>query len=128
MNGAHSSCLAGDTPFTTTAVTAVSAATLAPFDTLVLVQVCNPRTQFTAQQLTDINNFISGGKKLIIWDADFCAPSVDYSWFAAPFTTNNPGAAGATGTLTIAEDDTLASSNPSSPYFINAGIVGSQTD
>ena len=54
--------------------------------------------------------------------------ATDYSWLPFPFATNNPGAFGATGTLVIVEDNTLSSSDPVSPFFIDAAAVGSRTD
>jgi hypothetical protein len=78
------------------------------------------------QQKTALVNFLATGHKLIIYDSE-CAPQ-DYSWLPYPFTTNNPGAQGAQGTLTIVEENTLSSNNPASPFFINAAMLSTQTD
>jgi len=106
----------------------VSATTLANFDTVVLYQVGDAGTVFTAQQKADINNWVYNGGKLIVYDSDAC-PSVDYSWLAYPFTTNNPGQLGSNaGTLTIVEENELSSNDPASPYYIDAAWLSVNTD
>jgi hypothetical protein len=80
----------------------------------------------TAQQKADLVSFVNSGRKLIIYDSE--CTSQDYSWLPYPFTTVNPGALGAQGTLTIREENTLSSADPVSPYFIDAGMLGTQTD
>jgi hypothetical protein len=116
--------------FTDLAVADVSAANLAGMDTMVLNMVCNPLSDFTASQRTDIVNFVNGGGKLIIYDSDACGSTpVDYSWLPFPLTTNSPGATGTPGgTLTIVETDALASPNSADPSFIDTAKVTSDTD
>lgn len=80
----------------------------------------------TAQQKADLVSFVNLGRKLIIYDSE-CVTQ-DYSWLPYPFTTVNPGALGAQGALTIVEENTLSSSDPTSPYFIDAVMLGTQTD
>lgn len=80
----------------------------------------------TAQQKADLVSFVNLGRKLIIYDSECVAQ--DYSWLPYPFTTVNPGALGAQGTLTIVEENTLSSGDEASPYFINAVMLGTQTD
>jgi hypothetical protein len=121
----------GDFIFTPMDQAAVSAASLAPFDTAVLnmatsAMACNSATLSPAQQ-ADLVAFVGGGKKLIIFDSE-CSPGLDYSWLPYPFTTNNPGAMGAPGTLTIVEENTLSSNNPADPHFIDAVDLSVNTD
>ena len=87
---------------------------------------CNVNGNLSAQQKADIVTFVSQGGKLIIYDSE-CAPQ-NYSWLPFPFTTANPGAMGATGTLSISEDNVLSSANAADPHYINAGLLGSATD
>jgi uncharacterized repeat protein (TIGR01451 family) len=105
----------------------VNAATLANYDTLFLFAV-NPSV-FSAAQKTDIVNFVKGGGKLVIWDSEDPYPgSWSYSWLPSGWTSSVPGPQGASGTLTIVEENTLSSANSASPYYINAGYLGSSTD
>lgn len=120
----------GDFRFTNLAPAAVSTANLAPFDTVVLnvassQMACNVNI-LTAQQKADLVTFIGTGKKMIIYDSE-CSPQ-NYNWLPFPFTTANPGARGARGTLTIVEENTLSSNDPLSPYFINANYLSTSTD
>jgi hypothetical protein len=80
----------------------------------------------SSQQKTDLVNFVGGGYKLIIYDSE-CPPQ-DYSWLPFSFTTANPGAMGAQGTLSIVEENTLSSNDPANVHYINAAMLGSQTD
>ncbi len=113
----------------------VTAATLAPFDT-VLLNVASPFPggglncdvvgNLSPQQRQDLVNFVGQGNKLIIYDSE-CSPQ-DYSWLPFPFTTNNPGGLGARGTLTIVEDNTLGDNDSTDSHYIDAGLVASATD
>jgi len=121
----------GDFTFTPMDPAAVSAASLAPFDTAVLnmatsAMACNSATLSPAQQ-ADIVAFVGGGKKLVIFDSE-CVPGLDYSWLPYPFTTDNPGAMGMPGILTIVEDNTLSSNDPADPHFIDAVDLSVNTD
>ena len=69
------------------------------------------------QQASDLNAWVNAGGKLIMYDSEMSA--IDYSWLIYPFTTNNPGAMGASGELTYLEDNDLGNGNPASPYYIN---------
>ncbi|MCA8953040.1 MAG: hypothetical protein KDE27_26245 [Planctomycetes bacterium] len=84
----------------------------------------------SASQKADLNTFVNGGGKLIIYDSECTfGGSVDYSWLTYPFNTVNPGPAGAFGgTLTIFEDNALSSANPADPQFIDSNAITSQTD
>lgn len=110
---------------------AVTTSALAPFDTAVLNMASNAMecnsSNLSTQAQTDLVNWVKTGKKLIIYDSE-CSPGPNYSWLPFPFTTNNPGAMGGTGTLTIVEENTLSSSDPASPYFVDAAYLGSHTD
>ncbi|MCL6584332.1 MAG: putative Ig domain-containing protein [bacterium] len=119
-----------DFTFSTMAPSDVSASSLAPFDTVVLnvgssAMGCTCET-LTPQQKSDLIAFVASGKKLIIYDSE-CEP-VDYSWLPFPFKTSNPGPQGARGTLTIAEENTLSSSDPANPHYIDVVDLGSNTD
>ena len=120
----------GDFTFTEMLPTAVSAASLAPYDTAVL-NVASSAMQgttatLTVQQKQDLVAFVGAGKKLIIYDSE--CPTVDYSWLPYPFVTANPGQMGATGTLTIVEDNTLSSRDRNGPYYIDAAHLSTETD
>ncbi len=124
--------LAGKT-FTNMAPSAVTAAALAPYDTVVLnvasAQMGCNTTALSAQAKADLVSFVGSGHKLIIYDSECTPPGgVDYSWLPYSFTTNNPGAYGAHGTLSIIENNTLSDANASSPYYIDANYLGTQTD
>lgn len=123
----------GDFTFTNLAPGSVSAASLTPFDTVVL-NVASPEmgcdtATLPAPAKADLVSFVGGGKKMIIYDSE-CAvgAGVDYTWLPFPFTTDNPGAAGATGTLTIVEQNLLSTSNPADPHFIDAAALSTGTD
>jgi hypothetical protein len=114
----------------------VSATALAPFDTAVLnvassAMACNTNTLTVAQQAALVN-FVAAGKKLIIFDSE-CRPQ-DYSWLPFPFTTRNPGALGARGTLTVVEDNFLStkvgdpSCSSGDAHCIDVQYLGGSTD
>ncbi len=106
--------------FTPLAKAAISTSTLAPFDTLILFEVCDIATSLTASQHTALNNYLAAGNKILLYDADRCAPSAagnaDYSWFTFPFATSNPGPQGASGTLTVVENSSLTQGLSSDPF------------
>lgn len=86
---------------------------------------CNVASLSAAQRTAIVNHLLANGK-LFISDSE-CPPQ-DYSFLPTPFTTSNPGALGATGTVTIAEDSILASSIGSDSHFIDAQALGQYTD
>jgi Big-like domain-containing protein len=119
-----------DFTFTNVAPATVSAATLAPFDTVLLNVAssqmgCNVNT-LSASQKTDLVNFLNAWGKLIIYDSE-CQPQ-DYSWLPHPFTTSNPGALGGTGTVNVVEDNFLGSDTTGDSHFIDEVLLGQQTD
>lgn len=107
-----------------------SVASLAAYDTVVLhvagASLGCSTGSLSAAAKTALNQFVQGGGKLIIHDSE--CTSTDYTWVDFPFTTNNPGALGAAGTVSIVEDDSLGCSNPAASCFIDVGALGTQTD
>jgi hypothetical protein len=109
---------------------------LAAFDTVVLNVASSDigcdltaTGALTTSQKDDLNTFVENGGKLIIYDAECTfGGGVDYSWLPYPFTTNNPGAHDARGTLTIVEDNTLSSKDLADPHYIDAVHLGNNTD
>lgn len=120
----------GDFTFTGMVSADVSAATLGNYDTAVLNVASNDFDcdidTLNANQKTDLVNFVKGGKKLIIYDSE-CSTQ-DYSWLPFPFTTANPGAMGANGTLNILEENILSSKDPANVHYIDATFLGGSTD
>ena len=117
--------------FTNLPLGSVNAGFLAPYDTVVLMQVCNIATALSSSQKMDLINWVSNGGKLIIYDSDACSGgnTPDYSWFIYPFSTNNPGQQGARGgVLTVMEENTLSSADPASAYYINTADLVANTD
>ncbi|PKP60125.1 MAG: hypothetical protein CVT89_00445 [Candidatus Altiarchaeales archaeon HGW-Altiarchaeales-2] len=114
---------------TTVTYTTINAALLANYDTFVMWRTCETyMTAWTAQQKTDIVNWVYNGGKLVIWDTE-CTDNPSYTWLPYPITTNNPGAMGASGWhLTIVENNTLSHTDTTSPYYINTAIISSSTD
>ncbi|UCB60064.1 MAG: Ig-like domain-containing protein [Candidatus Bathyarchaeota archaeon] len=109
--------------FTTMGWASVSAASLAPYDTVVLT----PDTTtipLTTGQKSDLVSWVSSGGKLIIYDSEV-TPGPDYSWLPYPFTTNNPGAMGyAAAPIFFMESNRLGdNTNPMSPYYINTTVT-----
>jgi uncharacterized protein (TIGR03437 family) len=125
----------GDFTFAGLAPASVTAANLSLYDTAVL-NVASPSmncdmTKLSAQAKTDLVSFVGGGKKLLILDSECQASGgtgMDYSWLPYPFTTSNPGQAGAHGTLNIVENSSLASSVTGSASFVDANDLGKNTD
>jgi len=107
-------------------------ATMLPLYDTVLLNVagssgmsCN-MNNLSANAKTALVNFVSQGGKLIIYDSECVAQN--YSWLPYTFTTNNPGARGAQGQLTIVENNVLSSNVVSDPYYINEVLLETQTD
>lgn len=106
--------------FTPLSRASLSTSTLSSYDTLILFELCDIGTSFSSAQHDAINAFLAAGNKLLLYDADRCAPgeggNADYSWFTYPFTTSNPGPQGASGTLTIVENSTLTQGLANDPF------------
>lgn len=110
---------------------ALTAANLARFDTVALIQACDVNTVLTAQQKADLLAFVGAGHKLIIWDSECDEPVPDYSWLPFPFTSSNPGAQGAPAAcedLTIVEENSLSCTSPGQPCFVDTCTIGPETD
>ena len=97
------------------------------YDTVVLVGICDINSFLSNSQFKSrIEGFVFQGGKLIVWDSE--CTGTNYSKFIFPFTTSNPGAMGATGTLTDVEENTLSSKITSSANYINTSYISTQTD
>jgi hypothetical protein len=99
------------------------------FDTVALNGICDIGSNTFLGSATfrgRVQDFVVRGGKLLIWDSE--CQNTDYSKFFLPFTTNNPGALGANGTLQDVEENSLSSSDPLSPAFVNVGLVSTGTD
>jgi uncharacterized protein YkwD len=102
-------------------------ATLDPYDTLVLSQVCSIGS-LPPPMLIALTDWVASGRKLIIYDSDECSQPVDYLWLPYPFTTSNPGAQGSSnGQFRIVAEDSMISGDPKSLVFIDASEM-SQTE
>src|SRR5262249_53267559 len=83
----------------------------------------------SVQAKQDIVSFVGSGHKLVIYNSETSLQ--DYSWLPYPFQTSNPGQLGASGTVTVVENNTLSSNTTSGPYgayYIDAAALGSLTD
>ena len=89
------------------------------FDTVILYQLCNIGAPNNAAARAEINSFLNAGGKVMIFDADGCAPSSngtpDWSGFLFPFTSNNPGPHGASGSYTAVESSSLTTGLAAGP-------------
>jgi hypothetical protein len=106
--------------FSTMGWTSVSAASLAAYDTVVLM-VPSASIPLTTTQESDLVAWVSAGGKLIIYDSESASGvGVDYSWLPYPFTTRNPGAMGySIAPIVFVENNSLGSTDPTSPYYID---------
>jgi len=131
----------GDFTFTPIAPADVTAANLVTYDTAVLnvasaAMACSTGT-LSDQAKADLVEFVGNGNKLIIYDSECYPGPVDYTWLPFPFTTANPGALGAPGTLTVVENNLLSTwvgdpdcsgAGAADPHCINVAYLGSSTD
>jgi len=118
-----------DYTFTALSASQVSTETLVNYDTVIMFMF-DP-SQLTSAQKSAIVSWVFNGGKLLIWDSDQVPPDSpwDYTWLPYPFTTSTPGQTGAcTGKLDIMEENQLASSDPSSPYYIDTNALVHNTD
>lgn len=91
-------------------------------DTVVLGEVCDIKTSLSDPFKKGLVNWVAQGHKLIIQDSDACGPRAepDYSFLPYRLVTSNPGARGDKGDLLLfAEENTLATSNPEAPSFLD---------
>ena len=108
---------------------ATKANPLPGFDTVALNGICDIGSNLFLGNATfrgRVQDFVVRGGKLIIWDSE--CPTTDYSKFFLPFSTNNPGALGASGTLLDVEENSLSSGIATSPAFVNVGLISTGTD
>jgi hypothetical protein len=112
--------------FTPLAKAALSTTTLAPYDTLILFEVCDIATSLTTSQHDAINTYLAAGNKILLYDGDRCAAGdggvANYSWFTYPFYTSSPGPQGASGVLNVVENSSLTQGLSSDPF--NADELG----
>lgn len=113
--------------FTGLDVSEVDPSSLAPFDTVVLNQVST--VDLTAAARAALNSFVTGGGKLIIHDSDETAGN-DYSWLVAPASTGSscPNCGATDGTSQVLENNTMVSSDPVSPAYVNVAELQGVTD
>jgi outer membrane protein assembly factor BamB len=112
--------------FTSIGYSGVNYANLLQYDTVIMYQA-DP-DQLTSLQKSDLVKWVAHGGKLIIWDSD-AVPNTNYDWLPYPFTSHYPGQTGAFGgNLTILANNTLGSSDPLSPYYINTSNIAEQSD
>ncbi len=105
------------------------------YDTL-LLNVASPNlgcttSSLNASQKAALVSFMTGGGKLIIYDSECAAGlGVDYTWLPSTlqFNTSNPGALASHGSAKVVENNTLASGNPLSPYYVNLTSFCQSTD
>ncbi len=95
--GSYNGATFTDVPIT--AIDASPATALAPYDTVLLYEVCSIGSHPIA--LGAINTFLTNGGKVMIFDSDTCAPTAhgaaNWSGFLYPFTTTSPGPVGLGG-------------------------------
>jgi uncharacterized repeat protein (TIGR01451 family) len=105
--------------FTDIQVADVTPATLAQYDT-VFMYATNPNP-LSAQQKADLLSWVDAGGKLVLCPGEDIAygPAWDYSWLPEAVTLSTPGAMGAPGTLTIAEDSVLTQDGSGNPIDVN---------
>lgn len=98
--------------FTNVPVSSIEAApstALNGFDTAILYEICDINSHPAMENA--VNTFLDNGGKVMIFDADRCAPGegglANYSNFLFPFATSSPGPRGASGSYTSIEPSTL---------------------
>jgi hypothetical protein len=104
--------------FTAVPAANVTTAKLRQFDTVVLYGIRWSSLSATAQQA--INSFAATGK-VLIWDADDTGPQ-DFATFLHPFSDDASGEHKHSNGSVVSfpgGDNFLASSNPSSPYYLD---------
>ena len=108
----------------------ITPAKLAQFDTVALIQVNT--TKLSSAAKSALAQFVAGGGKLIIHDADETHLN-DYSWLLPEKNSTSIGAGcpncGLTsGTSTITENTGLISANPADPTYVNLPELQKYTD
>jgi hypothetical protein len=105
----------------------IEAPTLAQYDTVVLNQVFTETLSAAQQQA--LSAFVTSGGKLIIHDADGTEGN-NYSWLPVPAETGAScqNCGHTDGVAEIVEDNTLVSSDPSSPDYIDVEELPGNSD
>jgi hypothetical protein len=113
--------------FTEVPLDSLNAATLAQYDTVVLMQVSTGDLGPSAEQA--LSQFVTNGGKLIIHDADSTAGN-DYSWLPVPAQTGQScqNCGDTSGTSQVIENNTLVSANPGDPSYVNVSELEGNTD
>lgn len=105
--GSYNGATFTDVPIS--AIDANPATALGPYDTVLLYEVCSIASHPVA--LGAINAFLANGGKVMIFDADACAPSArgaaNWSGFLFPFATTAPGPVGGGGNYLAVVPSTL---------------------
>lgn len=101
--------------------------TLSQYDTVVLNEVFTNSLSETQKQT--LSSFVTSGGKLIIHDADGTEGN-DYLWLPVPANTGQScqNCGNTNGEAEIVENNTLVSSDPSSPYYINVNELPGNSD
>jgi outer membrane protein OmpA-like peptidoglycan-associated protein len=85
-------------------------AVLAKYQAVMLNGICKPATFLSQGQISGLLSWVQAGHKLLIYTADMCGGGSDFTFLPYPFTSSNPGAAGATShNLIEVENDALGS-------------------
>ncbi len=108
--GAYTTASGTVTQFTDVFVSTIDSGgvgALSGYDTVMLYEVCDFGSH--TNLATALNTYLTNGLgKVVIYDADKCTSTPNYSTFMFPFTTNNPGPRGdLTGSITVVESESL---------------------
>lgn len=105
--GTYNGAAYTNVPVSTVDASGVSA--FSGFDTVLLYEICDIHSH--PNTITAVNAFLNAGGKVMLFDADRCAPGfggqADYTGLLFPFATNSPGPRGASGSYTQVEASTL---------------------
>jgi len=113
--------------FTNVALSQIDSATLAHYDTAVLMQV--QTSELGAAQKAAIVQFVTNGGELIIHDSDETAAN-DYSWLPYPGMVGAGcrGCGSTSGTSKVVVNSNLISANPSDASYVDLAEMGRRTD
>lgn len=113
--------------FTDVSQDEIEGSVLASYDTVVLNEVFT--SSLTEAQKQTLSNFVTGGGKLIIHDADGTEGN-SYSWLPVPaqsgVSCENCG--NTDGQAQVVENNSIVSDEPSSPYYINVDELPGASD
>jgi hypothetical protein len=107
--------------------TSIESSTLTRYDTVVLNEVFT--SELTAAEKQLIADFVTGGGKLVILDADGTEGN-EYSWLPVPAGTgvSCKNCGNTDGSPQIVENSELVSSDPASPDYVNVSEIPGDTD